>query len=158
MIFQNKINCSTQLSRISNEFAEKAYIENDIEDTLFAVAAHTLSSTEVEHASTSSYISKLYITQNRTNSWTDKGKTFYRYKVELKNGTPHTLLRLQLLLKNLEGPLWGLTKEGEEEEHGVHYTFPPWLHSLSSGEILTFVYIHSDPKAAKITVTAAALI
>ena len=151
-------NVARKLSRIANDFAEKAYVKIDIEDTLFAVAAHTLASTEVEHASTSSYISKLYITQERTSSWTDKGKPFYRYKVELKNGTPHTLLRLQLLVNNLEGPLWGLTKEGEDEEHGVHYTFPPWLEALSSGDILTFVYIHSDPQAAKITVTAAALI
>jgi hypothetical protein len=120
-------------------------------------AAQSIETAIVEPASTS-YISKLYITQEETNSWSDKGKRFYRYEAKLENGTPHTLLRLQLRVKNLEGPLWGLTKEGEDEEAGVYYTFPPWIDALPSGKTLSFVYIHSIPAPANITVTAAALI
>ncbi|GFZ16400.1 glycosyl hydrolase 9C3 [Actinidia rufa] len=81
------------------------------------------------------------IEQKMTTSWTDKGKTYYRYSITVTNKSAKTLKGIHLSISKLYGPLWGLTKVGDS------YVFPAWLNSLPAGKSLEFVYIHSASQA-----------
>ncbi|PSR91439.1 Endoglucanase [Actinidia chinensis var. chinensis] len=81
------------------------------------------------------------IEQKMTTSWTDKGKTYYRYSITVTNKSAKTLKGIHLSISKLYGPLWGLTKVGDS------YVFPAWLNSLPAGRSLEFVYIHSASQA-----------
>lgn len=76
-----------------------------------------------------------------TTSWNDNGKTYYRYSTKLTNKSDKTVKDLKVLISNLYGPLWGLTKYEDS------YVFPAWLQSLPAGKSFEFVYIHSAPQA-----------
>lgn len=81
------------------------------------------------------------VEQKMTTSWNDNGKTYYRYSTKLTNKSDKTVKDLKVLISNLYGPLWGLTKYEDS------YVFPAWLQSLPAGKSFEFVYIHSAPQA-----------
>ncbi|KAF3328608.1 endoglucanase 19-like protein [Carex littledalei] len=85
--------------------------------------------------------SPINISQNLTTSWSNRGKTYYRYSVIVTNNSPKTIKDLHISISKLYGPLWGLTKS----RYG--YSFPSWLKSLPVGKSIEFVYIHSASPA-----------
>ena len=85
---------------------------------------------------------ELLISQEMTTSWVFKGERHYRYEVRVKNNSAKTLQSLKLLVMDLHGPLWGLSKTGP-----MTYTFPTWMKSLTSKQSFVFIYIqkHNQP-------------
>lgn len=81
------------------------------------------------------------IVQKMTGSWVSKGRTYYRYSTTVINKSPRPLKSLNLSIKNLYGPIWGLSRSGNS------FGLPSWMHSLQSGKSLEFVYIHSTSPA-----------
>ncbi|CAF2039464.1 BnaA09g12280D [Brassica napus] len=81
------------------------------------------------------------IVQKMTGSWVSKGRTYYRYSTTVINKSPRALKSLNLSIKNLYGPIWGLSRSGNS------FGLPSWMHSLQSGKSLEFVYIHSTTPA-----------
>ncbi|WZZ13135.1 hypothetical protein YC2023_106224 [Brassica napus] len=81
------------------------------------------------------------IVQKMTGSWVSKGRTYYRYSTTVINKSPRALKSLNLSIKNLYGPIWGLSRSGNS------FGLPSWMHSLQSGKSLEFVYIHSTSPA-----------
>ena len=81
------------------------------------------------------------IVQKMTGSWVSKGRTYYRYSTTVTNKSPRALKSLNLSIKNLYGPIWGLSRSGNS------FGLPSWMHSLQSGKSLEFVYIHSTTPA-----------
>lgn len=91
--------------------------------------------------------SPVAIQQKATSSWNNNGKTYYRYSTTVTNKSSKTLKDLKIVVNNLYGPLWGLTKSG------VSYSLPKWLSSLPAGKSLEFVYIHAS-SPAEVSVSA----
>ena len=89
----------------------------------------------------SSATSELDVVQVMTTSWTDKGKKYYRYSVKIVNRSSKTVKNLKVAIAEIHGPLWGLTKNGED------YGFPWWVDSIAAGKSLEFVYIHAAAQA-----------
>ncbi|XP_010533581.1 PREDICTED: endoglucanase 6 isoform X2 [Tarenaya hassleriana] len=83
----------------------------------------------------------LAIVQKMTASWTAKGKTYYRYSTRVTNQSAKALKSLNLSIKNLYGPIWGLRRSGDS------YALPSWMSSLPAGKSIEFVYIHSASPA-----------
>ncbi|CAD5316263.1 unnamed protein product [Arabidopsis thaliana] len=81
------------------------------------------------------------IVQKITSSWVSKGRTYYRYSTTVINKSSRPLKSLNLSIKNLYGPIWGLSRSGNS------FGLPSWMHSLPSGKSLEFVYIHSTTPA-----------
>ncbi|KAG6397123.1 hypothetical protein SASPL_143287 [Salvia splendens] len=77
----------------------------------------------------------IIVEQNVTNSWIAEGKTFYRYSAIVSNKSSKKLKNLKLRILNIHGPLWGLTKSGDD------YFFPKWMEFLGAGKTMEFVYI-----------------
>ena len=93
---------------------------------------------------------ELLISQEMTTSWVFKGERHYRYEVRVKNNSAKTLQSLKLLVMDLHGPLWGLSKTGP-----MTYTFPTWMKSLTSKQSFVFIYIQSLPSNATISIIGA---
>ncbi|KAL5727045.1 cellulase [Ranunculus cassubicifolius] len=85
--------------------------------------------------------SPVSIEQKMTASWIHEGKTYYRYSTVVTNKSSKILKDLRVSVKNLYGPLYGLTKSSGS------YEFPSWIDSLSAGKSLEFVYVHSASPA-----------
>ncbi|KAE8708289.1 hypothetical protein F3Y22_tig00110348pilonHSYRG00355 [Hibiscus syriacus] len=73
--------------------------------------------------------SPITIKQKMTNSWNDKGKTYYRYSTVVTNKSQKTLKDLKISISKLYGPIWGLTKSG------TSFVFPKWLNALPAGRV-----------------------
>lgn len=82
-----------------------------------------------------------------SNSWTTNGVAYYRHVVTAKNTCGHPITFLKLHVKDLSGPIYGLSAAKEKDT----YELPAWVTSLGAGEQLTIVYIQGGP-AAKISV------
>lgn len=78
-----------------------------------------------------------------TASWDDKGKTYYRHKVLIKNTSMKTVRDLKLKIDNLSGPIYGLMPTSQKKIYQV----PPHLKALLAGAELSFVYIQGGPQA-----------
>ncbi|XP_057809984.1 endoglucanase 6-like [Salvia miltiorrhiza] len=85
--------------------------------------------------------SLIFVEQKVTSSWNEEGKSFNRYSVMVSNKSSKKLKNLKLRIWNLHGPLWGLTKSGDD------YLFPEWMESLGAGKSIEFVYIQSASRA-----------
>ncbi|KAF3779728.1 Endoglucanase 19 [Nymphaea thermarum] len=84
--------------------------------------------------------SPISVSQQASASWNFKGRTYYRYSTIVTNKSDKTVKDLKLAIWKLYGPLWGLSKYGNE------YYFPTWITALPAGKSLEFVYIHAaDP-------------
>ncbi|KAH9323654.1 hypothetical protein KI387_018293, partial [Taxus chinensis] len=67
----------------------------------------------------------IQIVRSITASWTSEGRVYYHIKGTVANSSNKLrFTHLVLSIKNLGGPLWGLSKVPGEEDA---YTFPPWL-------------------------------
>ncbi|KAL1569175.1 Endoglucanase, variant 2 [Salvia divinorum] len=77
----------------------------------------------------------IFVEQKVTNSWIAEGKSFYRYSATVSNKSSKKLKNLKLRILNLHGPIWGLTKSGDD------YFFPKWMEFLDAGKTMEFVYI-----------------
>ncbi|GLJ22258.1 hypothetical protein SUGI_0418570 [Cryptomeria japonica] len=78
-----------------------------------------------------------------THSWSENGRTYYRYSLEITNKSPYqTITTLSLSIEGLYGPIWGLSK-GDSNI----YSFPKWLKSLPPGQSMDVVYIQAAPQA-----------
>ena len=93
---------------------------------------------------------EILISQEMTTSWVFKGERHYRYQVRVKNNSAKTLQSLKLLVMDVHGPLWGLSKTGL-----MTYTFPTWIKSLASKQSFVFIYIQSLPSNASISIVSA---
>ncbi|CAO2044210.1 unnamed protein product [Urochloa humidicola] len=82
-----------------------------------------------------------------SNSWTANGVEYYRHVVTAKNTCGHPITYLKLHIKELSGPIYGVSAAKEKDT----YEFPAWLTRLGAGEQFTIVYIQGGP-AAKISV------
>ncbi|KAJ1273457.1 hypothetical protein BS78_06G282100 [Paspalum vaginatum] len=83
-----------------------------------------------------------------SNSWTTNGVEYYRHVVAAKNTCGHAITYLKLRVKELSGPIYGVSAAKEKDT----YELPAWLTSLGAGEQLTIVYIQPGGPAAKISV------
>ncbi|XP_062184917.1 endoglucanase 13-like [Phragmites australis] len=101
------------------------------------------------HDSSPSKGSPLEFVHTVTNSWKTTGVEYYRHVVTAKNTCGHPITYLKLHVKELSGPIYGLTSTHEKDM----YEFPSWLTTLGAGEQLTIVYIQGGP-AAKISVVS----
>ncbi|TVU16555.1 hypothetical protein EJB05_40126, partial [Eragrostis curvula] len=99
------------------------------------------------HDSTPSNGSPLEFVHTVSNSWTENGVERYRHVVMAKNTCGHAITFLKLRIKELSGPIYGLTRTPGKDM----YQFPSWLKRLNPGEQHTIVYIQGGP-AAKISV------
>jgi hypothetical protein len=99
------------------------------------------------HDSSPSKGSLLELVHTVSNSWTTNGVEYYRHVVTAKNTCGHPITYLKLHIKELSGPIYGVSAAKEKDA----YEFPPWLTRLGAGEQLTIVYIQGGP-AAKISV------
>ncbi|RAL50995.1 hypothetical protein DM860_005351 [Cuscuta australis] len=90
---------------------------------------------------------RFWIRQTVTKSWVKGGRHYNKYLVTVTNNSGKTVKNLKISISELYGPLWGLNK------HGHSYFLPSWLNSLPSGKSLQFVYIHSAPSAAVVSVS-----
>ncbi|XP_010549156.1 PREDICTED: endoglucanase 5 [Tarenaya hassleriana] len=79
-----------------------------------------------------------------TNTWMDKNTRYYRHKVIVKNTSRVPITGLQLLIRDLEGPIWGLNPTSGEKNV---YELPPWVKQLGPGQTYTFVYVQGGPQA-----------
>ncbi|KAG6399396.1 hypothetical protein SASPL_140877 [Salvia splendens] len=77
----------------------------------------------------------IFVEQKVTNSWIAEGKNFYRYSAIVSNRSSKKLKNLKLRILNIHGPLWGLTKSGDD------YFFPKWMEVFGAGKTMEFVYI-----------------
>ncbi|CAL5024768.1 unnamed protein product [Urochloa decumbens] len=82
-----------------------------------------------------------------SNSWTTNGVEYYRHVVTAKNTCGHPITYLKLHIKDLSGPIYGVSAAKEKDT----YEFPAWLTSLGAGEQFTIVYVQGGP-AAKMSV------
>ncbi|KAH9625422.1 hypothetical protein KSS87_011908 [Heliosperma pusillum] len=82
------------------------------------------------------------IKQEKTSSWVFRGRTYYRYSATVTNKSTKPVRHMQLSIKGLHGPIYGLTK------YGNTYIFPAWVNSLPAGKSLEFVYIHASTPAS----------
>ncbi|CAN6269746.1 unnamed protein product [Urochloa humidicola] len=78
-----------------------------------------------------------------SNSWTTNGVEYYRHVVTGKNTCGHPITYLKLHIKELSGPIYGVSAAKEKDT----YEFPAWLTRLGAGEQLTVVYIQGGPPA-----------
>ncbi|TKW23921.1 hypothetical protein SEVIR_3G018800v4 [Setaria viridis] len=99
------------------------------------------------HESSPSKGSPLELVHTVSNSWTTNGVEYYRHVVTAKNTCGHPITSLKLHIKELSGPIYGVSAAKEKDT----YEFPAWLTRLGAGEQLTIVYIQGGP-AAKISV------
>ncbi|RLM73041.1 endoglucanase 13 [Panicum miliaceum] len=91
--------------------------------------------------------SPLELVHTVSNSWTTNGVEYYRHVVTAKNTCGHPITYLKLHIKELSGPIYGVSAAKEKDT----YEFPAWLTRLGAGEQFTIVYIQGGP-AAKISV------
>ncbi|XP_074264981.1 endoglucanase 6-like [Silene latifolia] len=82
------------------------------------------------------------IKQQKTSSWVFRGRTYYRYSASVTNKSAKPIKHMQISIKGLHGPIYGLTK------YGNSYIFPAWVNSLPAGKSLEFVYIHASTPAS----------
>ncbi|CAN6236649.1 unnamed protein product [Urochloa humidicola] len=82
-----------------------------------------------------------------SNSWTTNGVEYYRHVVTAKNTCGHPITYLKLHIKELSGPIYGVSAAKEKDT----YEFPAWLTRLGADGQFTIVYIQGGP-AAKISV------
>eukprot|EP01018_Ginkgo_biloba_P006892 Gb_28546 [translate_table: standard] len=76
-------------------------------------------------------------------SWTSGGRMYYRHKVTVVNISNKPITELILSIKDLAGPLWGLSQCKDED----CYMLPPWLKVIVPGHGFHFVYIQAGPQA-----------
>lgn len=78
-------------------------------------------------------------------SWTSRGRRYFRHKVTVTNISHKPIRELTLSVKNVGGPLWGLSQSKAKD---CLYVLPPWMKVLFPGHAFHFVYIQErGPKA-----------
>lgn len=76
-------------------------------------------------------------------SWTSRGRRYERHKVRVKNVSKKPITQLTLSIKNLAGPLWGLS---QLKDHDCLFVLPPSLKVLVPGRAFHFAFVHSGPQ------------
>ncbi|KAL6844178.1 hypothetical protein ACP4OV_025851 [Aristida adscensionis] len=99
--------------------------------------------------STPSKGSPLEFVHTVSSSWITNGVEYYRHVVTAKNTCGKTITYLKLHIKELSGPIYGLSAT---QEKGM-YELPSWPGKLAAGEQFTIVYIQGGPPA-KISVVS----
>ncbi|CAN6250646.1 unnamed protein product [Urochloa humidicola] len=103
--------------------------------------------TPPHESSPSKQDSPLEFVHTVSNSWTANGVEYYRHVVTAKNTCGHPITYLKLHMKELSGPIYGVSAAKEKDT----YEFPAWLTRLGAADQFTIVYIQGGP-AAKISV------
>ncbi|KAJ7557448.1 hypothetical protein O6H91_05G127300 [Diphasiastrum complanatum] len=87
------------------------------------------------------FYSVVKIIQKAVASWEYQGQTVHKYETTVTNISGHSLRHIFLIINQMKGPLWGLSKT----RYANTYTFPPWLQQLSPGQSFMFVYHQAAP-------------
>lgn len=80
-------------------------------------------------------------------SWTSRGRRYFRLKVTVTNISKKPIRELTLCVKNVGGPLWGLSQSKAKD---CLYALPPWMKVLVPGHAFNFVYIEEGGPQAQI--------